>query len=131
MPYPTIFRTPGVAAFAAAVDEERGRQLAKWGDQHHPDGTGGPAMRQYADEVRAQCQYLAENGGPDWRSILLEEVYEAMAEDDPKKLREELIQSAAVIQAWLHDLDRRPAAEATARMQDWVAASGVFDDEEA
>lgn len=110
MPYPTIFRTPGVAAFAEAVDEERARQLAKWGDQRHPDGTGGPAMRQRADEARAQCQYLAENGGPDWRAILLEEVYEAMAEDDPTALRAELVQSAAVIAAWISDLDRRSDA---------------------
>lgn len=107
MPYPTLFVTPGVKAFAEAVDTERQAQLRKWGEQHHPDGTGGPVMQQRADEARAQCQYLAANGGPDWRSILLEEVYEALAESDPEKLRAELVQSAAVIAAWLADLDSR------------------------
>lgn len=105
--YPILFETPGMKAFAEAVDAERQNQLAKWGDQRHPDGTGGPVMRQRADEARAQCQYLAANGGSDWRAVLLEEVYEAMAEDNPFRLRVELIQSAAVIAAWLSDLDRR------------------------
>ena len=35
-------RTPGVAQHMTEVDTERQRQLAKWGEQHHPDGTGGP-----------------------------------------------------------------------------------------
>lgn len=107
MTYPTLFATPGVKTFAEAVDTERQAQLAKWGEQHHPDGTGGPVMQERADEARAQCQYLAANGGPDWRSILLEEVYEALAESDPARLRTELIQSAAVIAAWITDLDSR------------------------
>jgi hypothetical protein len=107
MSYPTLFATPGMRDFAVALDTERQAQLAKWGDQRHPDGTGGPVMRQRADEARAQCQYLAANGGPDWRAILLEEVYEALAEDDPATLRTELVQAAAVIAAWLSDLDRR------------------------
>lgn len=105
--YPTLFTTPGVKAFAEEIDAERARQIAKFGDQHHPDGTGGPVMRLRADEARAQCQYLADNGGVDWRSILLEEVYEAFAEADPAKLREELLQVAAVCSAWVYDLDRR------------------------
>jgi protein involved in temperature-dependent protein secretion len=105
--YPTLFRTPGVKAFAEAIDEERAAQLAKFGDQRHPDGTGGPVMRQRADEARAQCQYLADNGGTDWRAILLEEVYEALAETDLANLRAELVQVAAVCAAWISDIDRR------------------------
>lgn len=104
-------RTDGMAQFVTAVDAERQRQLAKFGEQHHPDGTGGPVMRQQADAARAACQYLADNGGPDWRAILLEEVYEALAESDPAALETELIQVAAVIAAWIADLHtRRPAA---------------------
>lgn len=37
--YPTLFATSGVKDFAEAVDAERQAQLAKWGDQRHPDGT--------------------------------------------------------------------------------------------
>ena len=107
MSYPALFTTPGLRAFAEAVDTERQAQLAKWGDQHHPDGTGGPLMRDQADAARAACQYLADNGGPDWRAILLEEVYEALAESDPTALLTELVQCAAVIQAWIADIDSR------------------------
>lgn len=107
MSYPTLFTTPGVRQFAEEIDAERQRQLTKFGEQHHPDGTGGPAMRQQADAARAACQYLADHGGADWRAILLEEVHEALAESDPAALRTELIQVAAVCAAWVHDLDTR------------------------
>lgn len=105
---PLFVAAPGFRRFASAVDDERQAQLAKWGDQKHPDGTGGPVMRSQADEARAACQYLADNGGPDWRSILLEEVYEALAEEDLVKLRAELVQVAAVAAAWVRDIDTRP-----------------------
>lgn len=100
-------RTPGLAQHMVEVDAERQRQLAKFGDQHHPDGTGGPVMQQRADEALAACQHLALNGGLDWRAILLEEVYEALAEDELSLLRAELVQCAAVIQAWISDIDSR------------------------
>jgi hypothetical protein len=89
------------------VQAERDRQDAKFGEQNHPDGTGGPVMREQADAARAACQYLADNGGPDWRAILLEEVYEALAEEDPALLRAELVQVAAVAIAWVAAIDRR------------------------
>ncbi|MEU5939389.1 hypothetical protein ABZ807_09380 [Micromonospora sp. NPDC047548] len=89
------------------IRAERQRQDAKWGEQNHPDGTGGPVMRREADEMRARCQFLAGLGAVDWRAILLEEAYEAMAEDDPVKLRAELLQVAAVAVAWVEAIDRR------------------------
>lgn len=92
------------------IRAERARQHALWGEQNHPDGTGGPVMRSEADAMRARCQYLAVNGGPDWRAILLEEVYEALAEDEPAKLRKELVQVAAVATAWVEAIDRRTEA---------------------
>jgi hypothetical protein len=103
--------TPGLAGHMVEVDAERQRQLAKWGEQRHPDGTGSPYYTAMANEARDICQYAAEHreGGPNWGLILLEEVYEALAEKDPAALRTELIQCAAVIQAWLWDLDNRPA----------------------
>jgi hypothetical protein len=111
MSYPTLFATPGVKAFAEAVDTERQAQLAKWGDQHHPDGTGiSDAQRKLADDARAVCQQVFAEGKGDWAHILMEEIREAFAESDPAKLRAELIQSAAVIAAWITDLDSRPTA---------------------
>jgi hypothetical protein len=107
--YPTLFTTPGVKDFAEAVDAERQRQLAKWGDQHHPDGTGLDGSEANADYMRQLCQNAARVGELTWNYILSEEFMEAMAEADPAKLRTELVQCAAVIQAWLADLDSRAA----------------------
>ncbi|WP_306366987.1 hypothetical protein [Nocardiopsis sp. CC223A] len=95
------------AEFTAALDAERERQLAKWGDQRHADGTGLPGDREAADAARDRCGAEAAAGDPSWRSILAEEVAEAFAESDPHRLRTELVQAAAVIAAWVHDLDRR------------------------
>lgn len=111
--YPTLFSTAGVKAFAEAIDAERARQLAKFGDQHHPDGTGRDGYVEKADAARAACQADAdEPDGPRWSLILLEEVYEALAESDPVKLRAELLQVAAVCAAWIYDIDRRPQPDA-------------------
>lgn len=99
---------------------ERIRQHAKWGEQNHADGTGADVRilaltdinldlrtgSQLANVFTKKCQ---RNGpGEDtWRDILLEEVFEAMAESDWPALRKELIQSAAVIVAWVEAGDRR------------------------
>lgn len=107
MSYPTLFTTPGVRAFAEDIDAERQRQLAKFGEQHHPDGTGLNYQRHLADEERTACQAAFENGRGTWRHILREEVAEAFAEKDPAALRAELLQVAAVCAAWVHDLDTR------------------------
>lgn len=121
MSYPFIFSVPGVGTFAEDIDAERRRQLDKFGDQKHPDLVGDKFIQV---EARNMFSVLANNyrdindgtvdtedpdeGTLDWTGILLEEVYEALAESDPVKLREELIQCAAVIQAWVYDLDRNP-----------------------
>lgn len=108
MTYPTLLTTPDLPAFASAVDTERQAQLAKWGDQRHADGTGAEYYVGMADQARDEVQrFVAQHSGPEWALILLEEVYEALAESDPAKLRAELIQAAAVIAAWVSDLDRR------------------------
>lgn len=110
MSYPTLFSTPGVRQFAEDVDTERQQQLAKWGEQHHPDGTGIASEQQkLADNARAMCQQVFAEGRGDWAHILFEEVREALAEADPVALRTELIQVAAVCAAWIHDIDNRTA----------------------
>lgn len=103
----TMFASPGVKALAEDIDAERQRQLAKWGEQSHPDGTAITGDAERANRARHTCQVMAERGMVSWRDILHEEVQEAFAESDPEKLRAELVQSAAVIAAWVLDLDRR------------------------
>lgn len=86
---------------------ERERQDERWGEQNHPDGTGNEFDPLLAMEAKRICEVKAEAGTVTWRDILTEEVCEAYAESDPVRLREELIQVAAVAQAWVEAIDRR------------------------
>lgn len=84
------------------------RNNARWGDQSHLlDGTSEAHFRRAADHHRQQCQTQARYGTVNWGDILLEEVYEALAEEDPVKLRAELVQVGAVALAWVEAIDRR------------------------
>jgi hypothetical protein len=95
------------------ISRERARQIDKWGEQNHPDGTGDAfkvgdvTATMMADVARARCQKAANEGCVTWEHILAEEVCEAFAESGPDKLREELIQTAAVAVAWIEAIDRR------------------------
>lgn len=100
------------------VMNERIRQDTRWGDQSHPDGTGGNVMEKgvahgrssfgmNADAARNYATYAAEFGVLTWADILREEFYEALAESDQDKLRAELVQVAAVAVAWIEAIDRR------------------------
>jgi hypothetical protein len=105
----------------ADVNAERNAQIAKWGPQHHPDGTSPDAMllrrtdinldlrtgKELADIMRARCDLRAKQGEGTWLDILLEETFEALAEVDPAALRKELVQVAAVAGAWIEDIDSR------------------------
>jgi hypothetical protein len=110
-----IVSWPGdsTADVLAEIADERERQDAKWGEQSHPDGTGHKKFAAMRDAARAACERAAahgsvtENGYVTWRHILREEFYEALAETDPKALRAELIQVAAVATAWVEAIDRR------------------------
>jgi len=107
--------TPGLAGLMVELDAERQRQLAKFGDQHHPDGTGNKSQQDRAGFARRWCESAFESGYGTWADILAEEVAEVEAERDPAKLRAELLQVAAVCAAWISDLDSRPAAEGAQR----------------
>lgn len=89
------------------VLNERVRQQDKWGEQNHEDGTGNLCFVSEADFRRARCESAFADGVGTWTDILLEEVWEALAERDPEKLREELVQVAAVAVSWVEALDRR------------------------
>ena len=91
---------------SAEVEDEVERQYELWGEQNHPDGTGG----WYGHDAwrwKRKNEIAVLDGKIAWDLILLEEVYEALAESDPEKLREELIQVAAVAVQWAMAIDRR------------------------
>lgn len=97
------------------------RQVAKWGEQNHPNGTGPmylfwPAVASksftygpLAEKAKQSTDNAATHGGLNYADIFLEEVFEALAESDPAKLRTELIQCAAVAVAWVEKIDRDTA----------------------
>lgn len=88
------------------VAAERIRQDEKWGEQNHPDGTGGPEMVFCAELSKRMTDQAAQNGTLTYLHILEEEICEAFAETDKQKLRTELIQVAAVAVAWVEKIDR-------------------------
>lgn len=88
------------------VQAERFQQDAKFGEQWTL-----PLVREPHNRVR--YAYHAEDwkyvNGPtaqDYAGMLLEEVYEALAEADPGKMREELIQVMAVTMKMIEKIDR-------------------------
>lgn len=97
---------PVVYGVLAEIAIERRAQDAKWGEQNHPDGTSR-ALAHFATKRRMACQRAAGEGRVTWRHILDEEIAEVSAEEDPAKLRAELVQVAAVATAWAEAIDRR------------------------
>lgn len=101
----------------AVLDEvfnERVNQDMKWGQQDHANGTGldtldGPTggFAELAKEAKLRCDTAAKFGTLTWEHILTEEYLEALAESDPKRLRAELIQVAAVAVSWIEAIDRK------------------------
>ncbi len=95
---------------------ERERQDAKWGEQNHPNGTGEGALRDLTDAgcsagaAQGNCERMFAEKRGTFADIFWEEVAEAMEEEDPKKLRKELIQVAAVAVSWIQAIDRKRGA---------------------
>jgi hypothetical protein len=93
----------------AEIGMERKAQDAKWGEQNHVNGTGNRFFTWLMNWAKRRC----DRGNPDtWEKILTEEVCESYAESDPVRLREELIQSAAVIVNWVGAIDRKTQHDA-------------------
>lgn len=102
---------PGIQSFTQSVTKERRLQLSKWGDQKYPNGTGVNVTDRYVrDDAIHQTQDAAASGTLTWRLILAEEVAQAFAESDLDALEYELVQAAAVVQAWLADITRQREA---------------------
>lgn len=125
-----INRRVRTAAPLEEVRLERLRQDAKWGEQNHPDLS--PETKRYvmalgsmkqapdvaaedmgvpsANTARQRVENLARRGTLGYADIALEEFCEAIeaaAQDDVGELRKELIQTAAVLVAWVECIDRR------------------------
>ncbi len=108
---------PGTQTLAVLreVATERHEQYAKHGDQAHlPDGTGphvgwrfDGAARTLANVARGMVYERVKTGDIAFAHILLEEVFEALAEADPLRLRAELVQVAAVTVQWIEAIDDR------------------------
>lgn len=104
--------TYSVMHHLAGVHMEVDRQIEKWGDQSHPNGTSYIEWGDYSNIARAQCDDAARAGELTWAYILNEEFAEAMAEEDPELLYKELEQVAAVCVSWMKDLKRGEALTA-------------------
>jgi hypothetical protein len=89
------------------VLRERDAQDAKFGVQDLPYGTGDEWLQAMADVSRNECDEAFAAGQGTFRHVFLEEVYEAMAETDPVKLRAELIQAIAVGVKIVEAIDRK------------------------
>jgi hypothetical protein len=94
------------------IHRERIRQDEKWGEQNHPMVRLGHdyIFQNHRNNIRNTNARLLREGGIAWSNILMEEVYEAFAETDPKKQREELVQVAAVAVEIIECLDRKKEA---------------------
>jgi hypothetical protein len=105
------------------VREERSRQFDRYGSNGDlKDGTG-PDKRwlEYTDpnldmrtgkeiEAAFRSEYVSyeqHTGAPTWMHLVREEVAEAFMENDPARLRSELLQVAALAVSWIEKIDER------------------------
>lgn len=99
------------------IRDERKRQTEKWGEQNHPildpmllSREPQRMCEEYEIPTEDRAKFLCENNFKNktgtWMHILVEEVSEAASCKDVTSLREELIQTAAVVVAMIESLDR-------------------------
>jgi hypothetical protein len=98
-----LSKTPAVLE---EIFDERRRQENLFPDQHLPNGTTQRRARiaQFSKEI---CENERQTGTLTWRHVLEEEFDEALCEEDEDRLREELVQVAAVAVRWIEDIDLR------------------------
>lgn len=102
------------------VLKERERQFSQHGSEDDlEDGTGPESRwlvpyagdlvaRRVESDLRADYEtYERAHGKPTRMHLLREELAEAFMESDPARLREELIQVAAVAVSWVEKIDAR------------------------
>jgi hypothetical protein len=101
-----LFRSRALKGIMLEVE----RQNEKWGEQNHPMTKSKDmyvVYKRLANKTKADNFVSNQQGDIAWHTILLEEVYEAFAETDPEKQREEMVQVAAVAVQIIECLDRK------------------------
>ena len=91
------------------IAAERLSQVATWGVQDHPSTYSDldrKRAEKHANHWKQVNSARVANDTLTWDGILLEEVYEALAEKDPFLRRAELVQVAAVAAAEIESIDR-------------------------
>lgn len=118
------------------VREERARQFVRYGlNDDLEDGTGpdvswfgmehdpNEAISARDIEVAFRSDYVAHEqrtGHPTWMNLVREEVAEAFMENDPVRLREELLQVAALAVSWIEKIDTRQPHLNLVQVADYV-----------
>lgn len=109
-----------VGSILTEIGKERSAQDAKWGvPKNVPNGTGfdveftGLTFSEWRDAIQRRVNRQAERGESVMSHVLLEEVFEALAEHDDSALRSELIQVAALAAKWVQIIDERAQAVAS------------------
>jgi hypothetical protein len=102
-----MFERERESLIAHQILAEVDRQHELWGTQNHPDGTMKGLDTIYAQNAKHKCEMAVKSDSLTWRDILDEEVKEVFAEYDQEKIREELLQVAAVSLSWIAAIDRR------------------------
>lgn len=128
----TLLTATAATEVSAAVLNEVATERTRFGEQNHPDldprDISFVAHHEYARRAARWKEINTERAQPTitpgrcrehpdeprshtaWDGILLEKVYEALAESDPEKLRAELVHVAAVAVAWAQAIDQRAEA---------------------
>lgn len=103
------------------VASERQQQFARYGTNAELENGTGPDVRWLSPLAKAADAALIEHGFRrdyeeqyqiTWMHLVREEVAEAFCERDPARLREELVQVAALCVSWVEKLDQRAANRA-------------------
>jgi len=89
------------------IRAERKRQDEKWGEQNLPMLNVPLTVKAMKEKSESYKAFNDSTNGDSWFAVLIEEVYEAFAETEPEKQREELIQVAAVAVQIIEYLERK------------------------
>ena len=92
------------------IAAERKRQDEKWGERNLPmlrRDSDLTTVKVYLKEYKRVNALDALSKDTNWMRIFLEKIYDAFAETDPVKSREEMVQVAAVAVQIIEYLDRQ------------------------
>lgn len=123
-PVPTHLWLPAARHVLRDVLRERAAQVARYGLNDDLEfGTGPdvawltPLSEAAATEVEAGFRrfyddYVEAHGKPTWSLLIREELAETLQESDPIRLRQEAIQTAALLVSMVAQIDARMGVDA-------------------